>query len=206
MAPAAGSGPSFGDKERIALYEGKTTGAVILIAIIAASGGLLFGAPRGRPPSRGASMRGASRPAWRGGAEGAGAVPAPARGAPSNLWASSGVGARVHQQPNYLTCDVRPLALLPAAAAAAAARQASTMACELPRRPLPRGPLPPLARPPPPGPGPRPSPVAPLPTAPARTRPLSRRSTGGVIAHPDFGPKFFPHMAENHDTKDPFCK
>lgn len=48
MAPAAAaSGPSF-DAERIKLYEGKMTPAVVLIAIVAASGGLLFGAlPRG---------------------------------------------------------------------------------------------------------------------------------------------------------------
>jgi hypothetical protein len=65
MAPAAvASGPSF-DKERIALYESKITGSVILIAIVAASGGLLFGAcpaapacgqpggtPRQRKPAR----------------------------------------------------------------------------------------------------------------------------------------------------------
>ena len=45
MAPAAAaSGPSF-DAERIKLYEGKMTPAVVLIAIVAASGGLLFGAP-----------------------------------------------------------------------------------------------------------------------------------------------------------------
>jgi hypothetical protein len=44
MAPVgAASGPSF-DKERIALYESKMTPAVALIAIVAASGGLLFGA------------------------------------------------------------------------------------------------------------------------------------------------------------------
>lgn len=47
MAPAVGSGPSFGDKERIALYEGKTTTAVMIIAVVAASGGLLFGFDNG---------------------------------------------------------------------------------------------------------------------------------------------------------------
>lgn len=78
MAPAnLASGPSF-DKDRIALYDGKTTPAVILIAIVAASGGLLFGFDNG--------------------------------------------------------------------------------------------------------------------------------ITGGVIAHPDFGPKFFPHMAEAHAKGDAFCK
>lgn len=51
MAPAgAASGPSF-DKERIALYESKTTAAVIIIAIVAASGGLLFGARNSFGPS-----------------------------------------------------------------------------------------------------------------------------------------------------------
>lgn len=46
MAPAAmASGPSF-DAERIKLYESKMTPAVVLIAIVAASGGLLFGERR----------------------------------------------------------------------------------------------------------------------------------------------------------------
>jgi hypothetical protein len=39
---ALASGPSF-DAERVAHYEGKTTPAVIIIALVAASGGLLFG-------------------------------------------------------------------------------------------------------------------------------------------------------------------
>ncbi|GBF88955.1 sugar transport protein [Raphidocelis subcapitata] len=47
MAPGvAASGPSF-DKERIALYESKMTPAVALIAVVAASGGLLFGFDNG---------------------------------------------------------------------------------------------------------------------------------------------------------------
>ncbi|KAI8470525.1 MAG: general substrate transporter [Monoraphidium minutum] len=47
MAPAAmASGPSF-DAERIAMYDSKITPAVILIAIVAASGGLLFGFDNG---------------------------------------------------------------------------------------------------------------------------------------------------------------
>lgn len=59
MAPAAvGSGPSF-DKDRIALYEGKTTSAVIIIAIVAASGGLLFG--EWAQQRRSARMRSAQR-------------------------------------------------------------------------------------------------------------------------------------------------
>lgn len=30
--------------------------------------------------------------------------------------------------------------------------------------------------------------------------------TGGVIAHPDFGPMFFPHMGREGGTSDVFCK
>jgi hypothetical protein len=44
MAPAVAAAGPAGDKDRVALYEGKTTAAVIIIAIVAASGGLLFGA------------------------------------------------------------------------------------------------------------------------------------------------------------------
>lgn len=43
---ALASGPSF-DADRVAHYEGKTTAAVIIIAMVAASGGLLFGFDNG---------------------------------------------------------------------------------------------------------------------------------------------------------------
>jgi hypothetical protein len=44
MAPAA-AGPVF-DSKRASQYESKTTPAVVIIAIVAASGGLIFGERR----------------------------------------------------------------------------------------------------------------------------------------------------------------
>jgi hypothetical protein len=41
---------------------------------------------------------------------------------------------------------------------------------------------------------------------PKKNKGFDNGITGGVIAHPDFGPKFFPSMAHGPEKPDAFCK
>jgi hypothetical protein len=183
MAPAnVASGPSF-DKDRIALYESKFTPAVFFIALVAASGGLLFGeALRRRQPRAGHAAlplprgrSGAAAPKWR---------------------AALLAGPRASERLRGCAGALPPAAPAPASRVrpASCARAPPGPVRQLPRPP-PRPSPSPTRRPRPPSPHPRPAP----------SKGFDNGITGGVIAHQDFGPLFFPHI-DHAASKDPFCK